>query len=510
MKKGIIIFVVVAIVLLLCGAIFTMVLPSLSLLDNGTNTISKTHGGVIGNKDYELIGPKDRKGFICSYMDNGLSETITCRGRLTGEVNFPGMYKVKYLVYLKENEWSDYELVSKPGDGGTSMYLSNPNPGNFDPEYGYLKNYEFEIMGKKYSNGAVKVELWGLIDETIWDTTGKEWKRFAIDEAYLFQGWGGLYLPRDEDDRPRSTFAIGETVNINVKTSYGGQAVGEGKTWRVCLKYPASRGGEVFKQQDYGDNANAYFTFTVSDDMFELGGDNTWQLEIYNTLIPKGTLSVDTIDILGKAPNDVSFEGAEQAKIGESTSVLLKTSVNSDTQLPIDHFKISVVYGTSDALLPSDPNSHKWIIHTTDIPANLYGSGEYRATISFKPTVESYVTVHAKAYDTEGRSSIHSRYFTLWAYEDNPVPDEVIQDEIGEGDYGGGHTDPWYSWDPAGGNWEVNGFEINTVGIIVSILIFAGFLLAGILIPGINKPIRIALIIIGIALSIISYLLFFM
>lgn len=470
-----------------------------------TSTDNYSHGGIGGFN--ELLGPNNRKGYIHSYKTDGLSETIVCLGKVKMDTWATGiMTKARYIVQGK-TETSGWETLSEPGT--TSRYLSNPNPGeniasgikiggtvNF-------KDYSFEVVGNHYK--AIRVALEGYIATHVFDF---KWRLLQLDEANLYEGWGGLYLPFDEENRPRSTFEIGETVKIRVKTTYGGQAIGEGKTWRVALRDP--NGDEVF-HKDYGDNVDTgygsgAFSFDVTESMYSKSSNNRYTIEIYNTLIPKGTMFVNTIDLVANAPGDVEFSGPVQSKVGNSVTIKMEASVNSDLQLAIDHFEVSVIYGTKDVLLPSSPSSDRWIIHTTDVSASGSGS-KYTASISFTPEKESYVTVHGKAYDTEGRASKHTETWTLWTYKDAEAPDEVIDDETGQDDYGGGHTDTWLPWDPSGGNWgTISNFDV--MGIIIAIVIVAIFMVVGVYAP-VAHHFKALIIIIGILLAVATYILFF-
>jgi len=471
-KIGVVIF-VVAIVLI--GGVYSGILP-LSILSVNTETENKNRSGLYGIG--ELIGPNNRKGFITSYMDDGLSETITCTGVVGAETFGRGMAsKYKYVVYGMKNGAWETEPLSKPGK--TSEYVSYPNPG--EKSLSGLKiggtfnanSYDFEIMGHDYD--AIRVDFYLYMDGDVLNPLD-EWKWWLVqrDEAYLYEGWGGLYLPTDSDGRPRSTFEIGETVNINVETSYGGQAIGEGKTWRVALIEPEDQGGSEVKHEDYGDNVKSTFSFKVTESMFSKSSTNRYRIQIYNTLLPKGTLNVNTIDLLASAPSDVSFGNAPtQSKVGNGVSIDLSADVNSDTQLNIDYFEVSVIYGHNNVLLPSDPTSNIWLINTFD-----YDASNNRATVSFTPEKESYVTVHAKAYDTEGRASLHTKTWTLWAYADIPVPDDTIDDETGEEDYGGGKSPENQIWDPSG-FWENTTFGQTILIWIICILIFVLFAVVG-------------------------------
>jgi len=505
MKKFIFIFVVV--IAIIAVGLYSGFIPGLSININD-ETINKDEGKFSGVG--ELIQPENRKGFICSYKDDGLSESISIIGKieLNDYIWTSSMGSCRYMIYGKMNPWDSWEPLSVPGQ--TSMYISNPNPGLFEPPGGImtggvtnLDSYDFRLLGHDYH--AIRAELWCYINHNILDPLhGHEWRLMQRDEAHLYEGWGGLYLPTGDDGRPRSTFEIGETVNIRVKTTYGGEVVGEGKTWRVVMYYPSDKGGAEFKTQDYGDNVDTTFDFTITNEMWDPSSTNEYRIEIFNTLVPRGYVPVYTIDILSSAPSDVSFTAPTQAEVGDTVEVTMSASTSS-SDIDIDHFRYDVIYGTSDVLLPSDPLSPKWIIPPIDADAS-----SNQATIRFTPEKESYVTIHSVAYDENNRQSAHIKTWTLWAYGDSgEVPDEVIEEEAGDNDYGGGHTDTWYPWDPSGGNWEeINELKINWIGVLISFLIFLGFILIGFIVFKEPKIIMI-MAIGGLIVAILVYAFFF-
>lgn len=488
------------IVAMLVAAGFTGFLP-LSITDVDTTTDNKEYGGITGTG--ELLGPNQRKGYIVSYIHDGLSETVVCQGKVEADAFAWGQANgFVYEVYGKKDTWSDWEPLSTPG--ATSRYISNQNPGiidvtgiNLGGTYVVEDDYSFEIVGNEYS--AIRVELYMHCKNGANPFDPFEWRLIQRDEASLYEGWGGLYLPEDEDGRPRSTFEVGETVTIDVETTYGGQTVGEGgKTWRVALIEPSDVGGSEVKHQDYGDNVRSTFSFTVTSDMYHTNSNNRYRIEIYNTLLPKGTLNVNTIDILGSAPSDVTFSNAPtQSKVGEEVSMTLSASFNSETQLPIDVFEVSVIYGTSDVLLPSDPSHSRWIIPTTDIQAS-----NNQVVLRFTPEKESYVTVHAKAYDTEGRSSLHTKTWTLYAYEGNPPPEDQTDPETGEDDYGGGHYEGWLPWDPSG-TWE-SMFDDTIVYALLAVILVLVFGLIALFIP-VPMEMKIIIVAVGVVLAFILF-----
>ena len=495
----------VAIVAILLIAMYAGVLPGLSILDNGTTTINKDCGGIKGSG--ELIGPNARKGFITSWKNDGFSETITCIGKVHVDTFATGgIDRFAYEVYGKK-QGGNYEPLSTPS--ATSMYISNPNPGVIDIpgtiSLGGTYNmdaYSFEFVGNDYV--AVKVIFKGYIDWNLLNPfdDGWQWRTLSTDEAYLYMGYGSLTLPFGSDNRPRDSFELGEVVDIRVETAKGGQTVEGTGSWRVTLNEPfldgittPGTGGGVIKEESYNDDTtNGHFKFIVTESMVtkSMSSDDPYSIRIWNTILPMGTLYVDFLDFTASCPGDVEFSGGPiQSKVGESVSVTLNAEVNPDLPIAIDYFRVSVIYGTNNVLLPSDPTSLNWIIHTTNWPA----SGG-KATVTFTPEKESYCTVHATAFDTEGRGGIRTRTWTLWAYADNPAPDDVVDDETGDNDYSGGHTNPWLSWDPSAGNWPDPGTPGWIVAILGAIIVFIVFLLISFM-PSIQPQARLIIVILG-------------
>lgn len=513
-----IILVVIAVAILITVGYFVVFTP-LSLLDVGTSTRNTHVGNLIGYG--ELIGPRERKGFITSYMNEGFSETVTligkCQHKTQGTIISTGFEKYRYTVYGKENTWSSYEVLSKPGQ--TSRYISIPNPGEVKTSsawiFGGIWNcpaYSFEVVGSKYK--ALKVIFEGYIDWNTWNPfdDGWKWRTLQVDEAYLYEGYGSLRLPtgiEDDIERPYDTFEIGETVDIRVETGKGGQTVDGTGTWRVTLNEPYSGGitepgigGGVVKEEYYNDDAIGHFKFVVTEEMARKSMESTdpYTVRLWNTILPIGTLYVDFLDFIALAPSDVTCKGPEQIKVGNVATITLSASVNPSTQASLDYFRVSVIYGTSGVLLPSDWGSKLWLIHTTNIPAS---SGT--ATISFIPQKESFVTVHAKAFDTDGRGSKRTITWTLWTYADSEVPDEVIEDETGQHDYWGGKTPEYQPWDPSGW-WEDNVAEYYP--LIVALAVFIIMMIIA-FIPQIPIPYgmygRLAVVTLGAVLAALIY-----
>jgi len=349
---------------------------------------------------------------------------------------------------------------------------------------------------------------------------GYKWMTFSSDEALLYSGYGGLYLPmgiEDGVDRPYDTFEIGQEVDIRVETAKGGY--GSDTPWRVTLnepysgdieafytddKYTGGSGGIVVEKFYANDVTNGHFKFTVTADMAQksMQSNDPYTVRIWNELLPKGSLYVDFLDFIALAPSEATLESVVQSKIGDTVTVQLTASVNSETQADIDYFRVSVIYGVCGVLLPSDPNSNKWIIHTANIPA----SGN-AATVSFIPTSESYVSVHAKAFDVEGRGSPRTEVWSIWIYADAEVPDDVVEDETGQHDYSGGHTDTWNPWDPEGGNWGEVEIE-DYLPLIIAIAVFIIMLIIA-FIPQIPIPFgmygRMAVVVLGAVLAAVMY-----
>lgn len=488
----------VIVILLLLAGLYTGFIPLQFTVD--TTTENKEYFGVSGYG--ELLKPDARKGYITSYMTNGLSETITVQGNIDidtwANMQASGYH---YEIYGKKSEWADWEPLSRPGE--TKRFVSAQNPGVISFPSGFIwsgvqpmETYSFEIVGSTYK--AIRADLIINCKNSLIPWESYVPRRFQRDEASLYEGFGGLYLPKDADGRPRSTFEIGETVRIDVETNYGGRSVGETQHhWMVVLRKPTDQGGQVIKEQTYGDNVKSQFVFEVTEDMFKTTSNNRYEIEIYNTILPQGTLNVNTIDILAKAPSNVEFINVPlTSKVGNTVTVNLKAQINSQTQLQISYFEVSVIYGDSTVLLPSNPTSNRWLVHTTDITAE---NGQ--ATISFTPTMQSYVTIHAKAYDTEGRASPNTRYYTLYAYEGSPPPEDTIPD-VGEGDYGGGQFDGWWPWDPSG-TWE-GLFDDTIVYALIAVIIALVFVFIALFLP-IPPQVKILVAVLGVVLSVIIF-----
>lgn len=501
-------FALVVIVLLLGIGLFTGYIPGLGSSVQ-TTTINNEYGGLRGQG--ELIGPNNRQGFITSHLNDGFSQTITCIGKACIDTwGTGGIQKYRYMVYGRKLS-GGWEEVSTPTS--TSMYISNPNPGEIGIsgfQFSGCKNfnaYSFEFVGNTYK--AVKVVLEGYINPNVGFFWDYQWRVLQVDEANLFEGWGELTYPRDEQGLPVSTFEIGETGRIGVRTHYGGDTSENGKPWKVVMRYPQDRGGEIFKEESYKDNVDTYFTFTVSEDMYSKNSDNSYQVEIYNTLVPKGELLVKTIDVKAKAPGEVHLTGPIKAKDGETVTIQMSASVNSVTQLPISSFQVAVFYGEDATLMPSDPFSDRWILPVSMVTPSGGGS-EYKYTLSFTADKgrESWVSVLAWAYDTEGRSSVNPKVFSVYIYLDTPPADEAIEDQAGEGYYYGGHTEGWQQWIPDG-NWPDGGVDVNWLGVFFCILITLGMAMLGFLLFSKEPRWIVFMALVGLVIGIVVYALFF-
>lgn len=541
MKK--IIIVVIAVFVLLILGIFAGIIPLGGLLDTGLDTVHVEYAGCTGNPGTELL---DQKSYILSYKGDGFSEKIVVTGGVKrGSWSMAHIDKYKYTVYLKENEFSGYETHSKFAYGSkvTSKFITNPNPGAIPSNWGggegageiySVPPYNFRIVGDKYSSGSIKVILQGYID---WNQAnpfdeGYIWTTLSIDEAYLYSGYGGLYLPTgiiDGVQRPFSTFEVGQEVNIRVETAKGGY--GSPKPWRVTLNEPyntdwedwenPSAGGGVVVDKSYAnDVTNGRFSFTVTADMAKKSMESSepYSIRIWNELLPKGTMYVDFLDFIALAPSNVvvSMDGviippgedtALQTKVGDICTV----SLSATSDIGIDYFRISVIYGTNDVLLPSDPLSKLWLINTRNIGGSDNKECNLPQLVEFKPTYESYVSIHAKARDIEGRASPSVVVCTIWAYKDTPVPDEVIEDETGTDYYGGGQTPGYMPWDVEGGFWEepdTPPIEINWIGVLVAFLIVIGMILVGLFV--FKQPkMMIIMGVAGFIIAILVYAIFF-
>jgi hypothetical protein len=262
-----------------------------------------------------------------------------------------------------------------------------------------------------------------------------------------------------------------------------------------------SQGGTVFKTQDYGNNVNTWFEFDVTADMFMIGGDNTWTMQIYNALAPKGTLNVYTIDFAAKAPSIVSFSGFsgdDQYKVGSTVSCKLSATPGTG-QLPIAKFKVCIIYGNYDVLMPSDPLDQLWLLPWTDVTQISSSS----ATLSFTPKHQSWVTVHAVAVDSEGRTSITENTHTIWVYNDVPASDDQLGDDTGDHEYGGGSTNPGWQFDP--GTADMQDWLGYILKIIIALAIIIVTILCAVFVP---VPLygKAIIILVGVVIAILYFM----
>jgi len=552
MKK--IIIVGIVIFALLGVAIYTGIIPtSLGLLDNGTDTKTYKRGDVYGNKMTELL---DTTGYICSYRPDAMSEKVVVTGTLIND-HWDCYYMVGkgwYQVYLKKNAWSDWDLVSSPGH--TSNVIDNQNPGKFNAECGCkwgtswkaedewkAPTYQFNIRGNEYSGGAIKVEFWAQVDRTVLDLTGYENFKMSSDEAYLYDGYSELILPTGINEEglevPYTTFEIGQIVKIGVGTGRGGHADND-LNWRVTLNSPyhgidspsdkdtlednPTSYGAIIEEQYFPDDtdaSNTFFTFEVTPEMADLSmnSDAPFTIRIWNTLIPRGTINIDFVDFIHLCPQVVHFEGlGNKIKVGEMNTVQISADINSETQAPIDYIRVSIVYGTSNSLLPSTQSSERWILHTSNIGGADRTACSLPISVQFRAEKASYVTIFAKAKDIEGRISPSTKTYTVYAWK--PVdqggsgepPDDAVDGETGEDYYGGGHTDPWQPWDPGSSNWEdwdkiiENNSELLVyIAMLIVVAIF-GVVAYFFPIPG-GMMGKIMVFMVGIAIAIVLYFL---
>ena len=479
----------------------------------------------------ELLGPRNRTGYIKSYLSTGYSEDIVVQGTIavadwSGIIPITTIEKTKYIIYggISTGFFNvvNWEEIARPGQTTTYVYppaqeYTLTSSWTFEGGEMITPRYDLNVIGNKYS--AIRAEFWVYADFSPYIplTPGPEWVMLSEDEAYLYSGWGGLYYHNTYEElneiiKPRQTYEIGEEVTIDVWTNYGGQTLeGTDKTWSVKLRQPSDRGGAIIQEQAYNDDVRAEFKFTITEDMFSTSSNNEHSIELYNTWMPKAMLRAYAIDLIAKAPSDVTFDGSAyavgssfQTKVGEQCTIGFSANVNPSTQFPIGNFRVSVVYSTSNELLPTEGPEHPiWLVYTTDINAN---NGE--GSISFTPTKEDYVTVFVNAQDSEGRTNLHPTVFTLWAYEGStPQPDDVVDDETGEHDYWGGHTPDWMPWKPRDTAWEDAIWVI--VAAMMSLLVFVILTAITLIIPIPVGPKYVVKAILVAIIAVISYLVFY-
>jgi len=152
-------------------------------------------------------------------------------------------------------------------------------------------------------------------------------------------------------------------------------------------------------------------------------------------------------------------------------------------------------------LLPSDPGSDLWIIPTHDIYNVEYINGKYKAVFTFTPQRTGYVTIHSKAYDSEGRASKHTKVYTILVYpRDKPAPPD---EETGETYYRGGKVSQWIDWMGEKSRSPLTGEErahINFIYLLAAIFIVSLFTLCALFLP-IPLHFKTVVIFIGVLLA---------
>lgn len=530
--KKIIGVVAVVIAVSMVAALYAGVLP-LSAMGNLNTTTSNRHFGNFLGHD-ELLGPNGKEGYISSWKENGFSETISVIAKLKleqqGITIATGITRYGYSVYgYVGTEWIELSTPDK-----STMYLTGTNPGLISVPSGIqwdgvvnFNEFAFNIVGSEVK--GIRVEAWFYMNWDVFNPfEGYKWVKMQSDEAYMYSGYGGLYLPRgleeQNPDLPYSTFEIGEVVKIGVETAKGGET-SDGMPWRVTLNAPYTganpdmdpgAGGGVIKEQAYADDcsaSNTFFSFTVTEAMAQATMDTglPYTVRIWNTILPLGTLNIDFIDFYYNAPGKVEFTGPETAEVDETIVVSLTSTLNADTQADIDFFRVSVVYGKADTLLPSDWGDGRWIVHTTDVGTNDGQACSLPRTISFSAESEGYVTVFAKVFDVNGRPSLTTQTWTLYVWMSEAdggsgqPPSDVTDPDTGQDDYGGGHTSPWLPWDPSDSPWyntQVN--EILTYIIMALVIVMFAILAFALPLPFAPFS-RILVFLVGLLLATLLY-----
>jgi len=492
MKK--ILFGTIAIITILLISVFYGSLPlTIVGLDLDVNTKNHNHEGLKGVSGYELLGPHNQEGFILSWMSNGMSETITVTGAITIDMlSFAGANSYKYELWGKKDRFDswhriDFPVISKQLPSAKTL------TGFSVGETRFLETFSFNFVGNDYANGAVRAVLRIYCKLNVLNPfESLAWRTLQSDEAYLYSGYGGLYLPRgleqDNPDLPYSTFEIGQTVKIGVETAQGGYTT-DGLPWRVTLNEPTTGVSSgmttpteigIIKSQFYPNDcsaSNTFFEFTVTEEMAKktMNTKLPYTVRIWNTLYPMGGINIDFVDFMYKCPGSVVFTGPESVELGNTATISLNAMVNNATQADIDFFRVSVVYGKADTFLPSDMGSGRWIIHTTDIGINDKQACVLPQTVLFTPDKIGFVTVFAKAFDIQGRPSRTTECWAIHFWESTQPPSGVTDDDTGQSSYGGGHVEPWLPWNPADFDWFKDDETVST--ILVYIIMFIVFIL---------------------------------
>ncbi len=523
-------YVIIAVIILILLSLFTGLIPLSIAGTLDTTTNQKEYGCAKGIE--ELIIPQGREGFICSFKENGKSESITIQGKIKStcgiwSLSTTSVQKYAYVIELHD-KFTGWFVASDSSYSSTAIVPNNPGVLGFSGNHYVgqdaivrLQDYSFQVIGNQYD--AIRCSLNIYADWNVNNPfdSGYEWvNEFQIDEAYLYEGLGGLFFDTDSEGLPINTYEIGETGRIKVETAYGGQTVGEeNKPWTVIMRYPEDRGGGIFKEQDFGDMVKTWFTFDVTDDMFSKTSNNEYSITLYNTVLPNALILTRTIDLKANAPGDISFDGPIQVENGDPINIEMTATGNSNTQRPVEYFRMCVYYGSRDSSMPTSTWSDRWIIKPTDVYQNdgLTSSGTtYSYTLNVNNALiqsdyNGYITVWAVAYDDEGRGSEHSKKYTVKLYTedgDGEVPEEIIDDETGEGYDYGGRNEPWIPWSPDG-SW--NDDVVDYTKLIIAIVIFIATLIIA-LVPGIPIPYgwmgRGMVIVIGLLIAIFYYTLF--
>jgi len=530
MKKIAILVVLVAAIII--AAYFIGVIPGLSILgDEGYETQSKWYGCYQGNPKSELLLPQNRKGYIVSYRDDlvsGLSENMVVAGDYKSQMGWQYLDKYKYVLKYKSTPYDNWDdnVISDVGNTVDWVVWDTPdgkNPGKLAPYHGLpgdrnCKAYVFNLRG--LHEGAIRSELWGYFDPNTanpFDTW--VWKLMSSDQALLYSGECGMWLPKLPEGGYQSTFEIGEDVKIKVETGVGAPDIdvdarsGE-KTWELHLLKPDGNEytGQNFPRQ-LTDHFQGDVTFTVYSDMWQLGGNNRWMLKLYNTMWSKGSLEISTIDFRAKMPSIPTIvpDCGLSVEVPDTVSVEISATSNPDTQVPIASFGVKVWYGMYSDLDPAAWGDERWILRQTQVSASKSGEkyvGHFTFDIS---DADRYVTIIAYTHDSDGRDS-DTEYYQIRTYAtDAPPPDDdELEDEGGgQGSYGGGTSGETTPWGEYSYNDEITGTTALFIGGIIAAVIFAISCILAVFLPipgGVYG--KIIVVILGALLAILVFFLF--
>jgi len=523
---------VILVVAIVVAAYFVGVIPGLNILgDEGYETQSIWYGCYQGNPNSELLLPQNRKGYIVSYRDDlvsGLSENMMVAGDYKAQAGWQYLDKYKYVLKYKSTPTSNWDVISDVGNGNTVDWVvwdtpNGENPGKLAPYHGLpgdrnCKAYAFNLRG--LHEGAIRAELWGYFDPNNvnpFDTW--VWKMMSSDQALLFSGECGMWLPKRPDGGYQSTFEIGEDVKIKVETGVGAPDIdvdarsGE-KTWELHLLKPDGNEytGQNFPRQ-LTDHFQGDVVFTVSSDMWQLGETNRWMLKLYNVMWSKGSLEISTIDFRAKRPSAPTMlpDCGLSVEVPDTVSVEISAISNPDTQVPINSFGVKVWYGQYSDLDPGAWGDERWILRQTSVPASKSGEG-YAGQFTFDvANADRYVTIIAFTHDDDGRDS-DTEYYQIRTYAaDAPRPDdEELEDEGGgQGSYGGGTSGETTPWGDYSYNDEITGTTALVIGAIIAAVIFAISCILAVFLPlpgGIYG--KILVVISGALLAILVFFLF--